>query len=94
MKIYLLIGMAIPLLIALLFRSMDALISYSFYMGLAFWLISGLINGSAAGSGDSIRAHYHATPNTDRTERSKWAGKFFYLGLPGMVIGIIYLVKG
>lgn len=93
MKIPFLIGVAIPLFIALIFRSPDAIISYSFFIGLGFWIISGLILG-AFGSGNDIRAHYHSTPEADRPERSKWARSFFYLGLPGMLIGIVYLAWG
>lgn len=93
MKIPFLIGVAIPLLIALIFRTSDAIISYSFFIGLGFWVIAGFIHG-ALGSGDKTRAHYHSTPEADRAERSKWASRFFYLGLPGMIIGVIYLAGG
>ncbi len=93
MRIPLLIGLAIPLLIFVIFRSTESIITYSFFVGLGFWSISGIIRGGI-GSGDKARAHYHSIPDADRADRAKWASTFFYLGLPGMIIGLVYLAWG
>ncbi|GAB6181248.1 hypothetical protein JCM14036_25670 [Desulfotomaculum defluvii] len=93
-KASLIVGILIPLVITVFTGYNAKAVGYSFFVGLAFWVISGLIQGAMGSSGDKIRAHYYSTPENDRTERSRWASTFFYIGLPGMIMGLVYLYNG
>lgn len=66
------------------------LFKFSGVIGLASFLISGLLSGVFV-SGDRIRANYTNEDDEDKGIRQGWASKLFLFGLPNLVGAIVYL---
>ncbi|MDO7788791.1 DUF5316 family protein [Desulforamulus aquiferis] len=92
-KASLMVGILILLTIVVLIGDNSTAAGYSFFMGLALWAISALIGGAIGNLGDRIRT-INYSPDREQVERSRWASMFFYIGLPGVVVGFVFLYMG
>jgi hypothetical protein len=54
-------------------------------------ILSGLLTGAFVG-GDRNRANYHTTTKEDRHTNNEWAFRLFLIGLPNLIIVIIFVV--
>lgn len=83
--------LAVVCLVAFLLGDWSLVFNYSGLIGLVAMLISSLLSGVFI-NGDRIRGNWTNEDSEDRVYRQARASKFFFFGVPNLLVAITYLI--